>query len=353
VDLLAKGLEEIGFEVELESFSYDLAPVEGMLRVTMLGGAGVIAVAGWLAAQNPLWSMILTAILILGGGLVLGWSPWLEHLYRRSGPTQTANVVGRRRVVDPARRLVLMAHHDSKSQSLALPARMGATMGAVFGLFGVALAAVVGALGRPDAVVGLGPVAGVVGGLSLLALATLTSGNESPGGVDNAGSLAIVLALAARLGELPPDLELVILFTGAEEDHMVGAMRWLDAHDDELTECPTHSLNFDGAGSPGRTVLITRFGWGRSFAPGLERAAVETATDLGLRVRRIIMAPAVGIDAIPFAHRGLECLSISSGSLGRATFAVHSADDVVENLDGPTMARIVDYAEAVIRRYVG
>ncbi len=36
------------------------------------------------------------------------------------------------------------------------------------------------------------------------------------------------------------------------------------------------------------------------------------------------MPPAMGIDSIPFAHRGYDCLTFSSGSLGKTTFAIHS-----------------------------
>lgn len=133
---------------------------------------------------------------------------------------------------------------------------------------------------------------------------------------------------------------------------MVGAMRWLDLHVEELEKLRTDCFNFDGAGSPGRVVLITRYGIGRAFAPGLERMTVTAAREMGTPIRRIVMAPAVGIDAIPFAHRGIECLSFSSGSLGQATYAVHSAGDVAGNLDGGTMARIVDLAEAAVHRWV-
>jgi hypothetical protein len=51
-----------------------------------------------------------------------------------------------------------------------------------------------------------------------------------------------------------------------------------------------------------------------------------------------------------FAHRGIECLTLTSGSLRPTTSAVHSAGDVVDNLDGETTDRIVVLAEAVVRR---
>lgn len=352
IEELSARLEGLGLHVTVEDFSYELAPVERILRWTLLGGAGLVVWAGWLAHSSPIWSGAVMVVLVLCGGILLGWSPWLEGLYRRPGPTRTANVVGRWEAAGPGRRLILMAHHDSKSQSLSLPARMGATLGALFGVVGVVVGAGVELAGQGDGLSWMGVSAGVVAGVSMVALAAMSSGNDSPGGVDNAGSMAIVLELAARLRELPPDVELVVLFTGAEEDHMVGAMRWLDLHVEELEKLRTDCFNFDGAGSPGRVVLITRYGIGRAFAPGLERMTVTAAREMGTPIRRIVMAPAVGIDAIPFAHRGIECLSFSSGSLGQATYAVHSAGDVAGNLDGGTMARIVDLAEAAVHRWV-
>jgi acetylornithine deacetylase/succinyl-diaminopimelate desuccinylase-like protein len=345
---LSARLEELGLEVHVEDFSYDLRPVERVLRWALLAGGMLVAAAGWMATRYPWSALLIVAFILAGGGMFLGWSPWLEELYRRGGPTRTANVVGRRRAVEPRRRLILMAHHDSKSQSLILPVRMAATIGALAGPIGVVIA--IATAGRWEGAGWLGLAAGTAGLVAMTALALMTSGNESPGGVDNAGSVAIVLELVSRLSDLPADFELVALLTGAEEDHMVGAMRFLDAHEDELALRPAWCLNFDGAGSPGRTVLITRYGRGRRFAPAMERIAVKTASEIGLPIRRIVMAPAVGIDAIPFAHRGIECLTLSSGSLGRATYAVHSAGDVVENLDGETMGRIVDYAEAIVER---
>ena len=59
-----------------------------------------------------------------------------------------------------------------------------------------------------------------------------------------------------------------------------------------------------------------------------------------------------GIDAIPFAHRGLECLTFSSGSLDKATIAVHSANDVADHLDPDTLGRIATLARELARDLV-
>ena len=56
----------------------------------------------------------------------------------------------------------------------------------------------------------------------------------------------------------------------------------------------------------------------------------------------------MGIDAIPFAHRGLETLTFSTGSLNRATLAVHSAGDVADNLDADALDRVARLAAKLV-----
>ena len=120
---------------------------------------------------------------------------------------------------------------------------------------------------------------------------------------------------------------------GAEEDHLVGAMRWLDANLEDLQERPVYAVNFDGAGIPGRVALLERFGLGKLFSRRLSRVARRSARRLKLQVRGVFLPPAMGLDAIPFANRGVDCLTIASGSLGRATLAIHSAGDTAAHLD--------------------
>jgi len=305
------------------------------------------------ASISTLLGLVLLIAALLPSAFLLAWSPQLEALYRKDGQTQTANIWGHRRPEgSPVASLVFMAHHDSKSQSLTFPFRMGLTVLAIVGVLLVLTTLVSGFLGAA-----MPQWASIAGGLAAaiaaLVLSTMRSGNRSPGGVDNAGSVAIILELARTLpAELSADVELVFLSTGAEEDHMVGAMRWLDAHADRYVGRPVYCLNFDAAGAPGRAVLIERFGFGRLFSKTMSDAARRAATRLGIPVRGIVMLPAMGIDSIPFAHRGIPCLTFSSGSLGRATMSVHSANDRAEHLDAETLARIITLARETARELI-
>ena len=345
ISWLESRFQEMGLDTTLQIFTYDLEPAQRVLRVVLVTSAMLVAVAGFVTTPSPLIGLILLVVAFLPGAVFLAWSPWLEKLYHREGGTRTANIIGRRRVVEPRMTLMLMAHHDSKSQSLSFPFRMGLTITTIAGAFLLASLALIAILsGNLPGPTWLAPFAGGATAVAALVLSTMSSGNHSPGGVDNAGSVAIVLAVARRLiGELADDIELVVLSTGAEEDHMIGAMRWLEVHAESLVS-PAYCLNLDGAGAPGRAVLIERYGFGRRFSAEMSAAARRASVRLGINPRGIVMLPGMGIDSIPFAHRGLPCLTLSSGSLGRATMSVHSANDRAEHLDPETLSEMANLA---------
>lgn len=342
IELVAGWLDEAGLEVDREEFCYDIGPAFRALRLLLSTTGLLVAVAGILAQWRPQLALFCLGLALLAGGVFLVWSPWLERLYAGEGSTRTANVAGRTGPRQPRMTLIFVAHHDSKSQNLTLPYRVGLTILAIAGSLGLVGLLIVGLLlGRAVGPPWLGIVLGGVAAASLAALATLQNGNRSPGAVDNAGSVGILMELARVLpGELPADVEAIFLSTGAEEDHMVGAMRWLDRHLPTLAGRPVYALNLDGAGIPGRTVLLERYGLGKAFSPFLSKMSRRAAERLGIPLRGTLLPPAMGIDAIPFVHRGIPCVTFTSGSLGPAVVAVHSADDRPEHLDREALERV-------------
>ncbi len=346
---VAAALEEAGLEVAVEQFSYDVRPAFRALRAMLAGSAALLAAAGFLLDPAPVWAVAAVALALAAGGIFLAWAPGLERIYHAPGPTVTANVVGRRRAARPRRTLILLAHHDSKSQNLTLPVRVGLTFVALAGGLGLAALVALELAGSAAGPSWLPEAAGLAAAAALLGLSTLASGNRSPGATDNAGSVGILLELARKLpAAVPDDVELIFLSPGAEEDHMVGAMRFLDRHLEQLRPRPLLAINFDGAGLPGRAVLIERYGFGRPFSPTLSRAARRASRALGIPVRGVLIPPALGVDAIPIAHRGVECLTLSSGSLSRAVLAVHSAGDRPENLDRDALDRVARLGAEVV-----
>jgi hypothetical protein len=130
---LEKRIQEIGLDSSLQWFSYDLGPAQVVLRVVLVVSALLVASAGIVTARSALAGLCLLVTAVLPGAIFLAWSPWLEKLYRREGGTRTANVIGKRGVEKPRMTLMLMAHHDSKSQSLSFPFRMGLTITTIAG----------------------------------------------------------------------------------------------------------------------------------------------------------------------------------------------------------------------------
>ena len=342
IEMVAGWLREAGLEVSREEFTYDIGPAFRALRLLLLGTGLLVAMAGILAHSQPQIAASCLALALLAGGILLLWSPWLEKLYSREGPTRTANVIGRTGSRQPRLRLILIAHHDSKSQNLPLPYRAGLTLLTLLASSILAALLIVGlAMGQVGGPSWLGPLLGSLAAASLVTLSTLRNGNHSPGGVDNAGSVAILMELARVLpGELPADVEAIFLSTGAEEDHMVGAMRWLDRHLSLLAGRATYALNLDGAGIPGKALLLERYGVGKSFSPFLSKMARRAAERLKIPLRGTPLPPALGVDAIPFIHRDIPCVTFASGSLGPAVMAIHSADDHAENLERSALERV-------------
>ena len=350
--IVAGWFRAAGLDVAEEAFTYDIRPAFLLIRLVAATAGLMVGAAAAVAAPWPGLALGLAVTALVVAGTLLVWSPWAERIYKGDGPTETANVVGRRPAPSPRVTLILMAHYDSKSQNLSFPWRNGpvvVTLLATSAMLVLLTPEV--ALGRRLGPGWIVPALGALAAACLFLLSTLTSGNESPGGVDNAGSVAIVHALAKRLpAVVAPDVELIFLSPSAEEDHMVGAMRWLDRHRGALGGRPVHVLNFDGAGAPGRIALLASYGLFHRFAPGIERVSMEVARRQGQNPRRVWLPPAIGIDAIPFHHRGLPCLTYSSGSLGPATLSVHSRRDVAEHLDSTTLSRCAALAHDVAVR---
>ncbi len=330
--IVRERLIEAGLEVEEQPFSYDLALAFAAIRWTLRGVALAVGAAAVLAASRPGWAGSALAAGVAGGAALLAWAPGVEKLYAADGSTHTANVIGRRPARGARRKtLIVLAHYDSKSQNLSFPWRMGATVLAIGGTLVLAFQLV---FSTPVPAI-VGQAGGALAALALALLSTLRNENESPGGTDNAGSVAVLLELARTLpGSIPRDVELIVLSPSAEEDHMVGAMRWLSRNleTERAAGAEIVAINIDGAGIPGRVVAMRWFGFGRRFGPTVIRAAREASAASSIPLRCIWLPPAIGVDAIQFVHRGIECVTFSSGKLGRETLAVHSSKDVAGHL---------------------
>ncbi len=227
--------------------------------------------------------------------------------------------------------LYLVAHYDSKSQRLPLAARIALFMLAI----SAGLILVILTLLEVSTIFYL-PI-GLLALAAAIPLLFLDAGNNSPGAIDNASSVGLVLHLAevlAQRTDWQDKLHLTILIPGAEELTLMGSVAYVTAYEALLRKQDRsgrlHVLNFDGVGIDGDLYTV-----GRSHpAPNGDRISLlrrvqNACAELDLPLKRFGFVGAL-FDHIPFAQRGFDAISLIA--IGRASRSVHTPADAIDQL---------------------
>jgi hypothetical protein len=331
-DEIADRLRSFGYHVEREPFTFSIAP---QLFLTLEILFGLILIAAMFALD--IHARIVPSILFIA--FVLAANPINravrsrsvlspERQLRRQGRWSWRSILSTTNIVAtlPNRssgsslpHVYLVAHYDSKSQWLPLVLRIT--------LFVLALTC-----GLIFATLNLFSVdtlftnsIGFIAFISALPLLLLDTGNASPGAIDNASSVGLVLHLAECLRDAP--CALTILITSAEELSLMGSTAYVQQHAAQLDHEADriHILNFDGIGVDGDLRLISP----RRVKIGL-RQWIETACrDLKLPLSRFNLIGAL-YDHMPFAEHGLDAVTLVA--IGPASRSIHTAQDSIDKL---------------------
>lgn len=317
-------LRSSGFSVAERAFEFSQWP--GRWGIHLISGGlflGIVVVAvgadrswrvGWLA---------FLLVVALGNRIVRSVrnsatrkTPWLR--------TKAVNIEAARG--EP--RLWLVAHLDTKSQSIPMLVRVTSHVSLLAVLAIETIALVLSAWRSGSAIhwnwfVMAGAIAAVP---SLLCFV----GNKSPGALDNATGVAAVL-VAARL--VPPERSLGILITSGEELDLAGARAWAETPGPGAV-----MLNCDTIDEKGDWRCIYAKG------PNVPAAAAERAAKkLGLALRMGRVIPGIITDSLAFETAGLPSVTVSRGSL-RTLARLHTAGDKPDSLSGAgaaTAARLL------------
>ncbi len=313
-------LGEAGYVVEDHRFVTNAR----RLTASSVAGAGVgwttLALVPMLVLPLPGWAVVLAGAgaLLLVGALALGISE--GYLRSADPPVQAVNLI-----VPPAGpgRCWLVAHSDSKSQSVSMRGRIlgGAAFAAgVVGIVVLLAARISGPL--PGAVVLPTAIAAMTG-------AGVLSGSRaratSPGAVDNATGVVAAIEAFQELRERRDDAGLLI--TGAEEFGMEGARAWVRDQGGTVDEV---FVNFDGVDDGGRYVLTRHRGVDRrrrALARRLAGALHEELARGDLPVWRIPLPIGRFVDGAVLARAGGAGMTVSSGDW-RSLGVVHTPGDV-------------------------
>jgi len=238
-------------------------------------------------------------------------------------------------------RLTFMAHYDSKSQNLRLSVRVISVA-----LMYAAVAGLVIRLGLDLLVPSLalsGPARAVTWILFAVALAAsagvvaLRTANRSPGALDNAGSVGVLLHLAEVLSENPPldGLRIRFVFTGAEELGLAGAYFHVrDLPSGGAASSSGLHVNLDGVGGGGRLFATMETGLfsgnaGR-FPQAIERVR-RAASAAGMEIKTLGHVVGGAADHFPLAQKKIPAVTL--GQYSRKSWRIHTSQDVPELLD--------------------
>ena len=353
-DRLAAHFGAAGLEVTREPFHACTRAVPRFRRVAHgLAAAGVAAQALLLAEGPPALALVAGLLLLAGFARSGGWPSRLERGFDREPRIESGNVVGSRprTATDRHRRLVVLAHVDSKSARWPTFVPASLLLSAVAIVLGLTMFAGLLVAGAAPSLGPVAPlVAGAVAAACLFAALGNPAGNESPGAMDNASGLA-VLVHAART--LPRELELenldlTFLGTGAEEIGLAGALRWIQRHGPELDPSRVAFVNLDSVGvGKGLLAIDLHDPAGLGLRAHLRAASRESDVDL----RIVPFLPGVGVDTMPIAARGFATVTLLGRVLGSASRRIHTSRDTVEALREEALEDACELVRAFARSF--
>jgi len=291
-------LEKCGFSCNERKFEFSEWPARWGPPLATLIQAVALIFGARLAARGysiPALVVVGAALAILGGvGASARRYGVMRSSYARSSSVNLQATRGTPSVW-------LVAHLDSKSQTIPMLVRIASSVGLQLVSVLVVAAIASAALGVtlvPASWLALQLAAGVAALPTILCFVR----NDSPGAVDNASGVVAALVAASQPGA-PQDLG--ILITSAEELGLAGARAWAtDARQG------IKAINCDTVDDIGGWRCM--YSGHRPTAITTVVARVAAATGLSVRTGRLI--PGILADNVAFADAGIDAVTLSRGN---------------------------------------
>lgn len=355
---IASWMEELGVaEVRLEPVSSRPRSGWGLAVHGAVAALGIFA-GGFVGAALAVLAALSFRVELRRRGR------WLSRLLPAP---ESVNVVGCVRSGAARARVVLSAHIDAAQagwlfakpladffatraqrarRSGAPPSGPNALPEAV--LIGAALVAVVSFLGASGFLMSL---ATTVAGAAAVLVAALglqwAMAPCSPGANDNASAVAAMLTCAEQLlAQLPPDVEVWLVGTGAEEVGCCGMHALVEAHPEWRSD-RTFFVNFECVGGGALHWIRSEGTLGKTGYPPL---LVELARRIAASGAFGEVTPTdllAGTDGHVPAQHGHPALSLISLDENGVPLNYHRADDVPEAIDLAMVVRAADFGAAV------
>jgi hypothetical protein len=329
-ETISRTLKELGYAVREEGFRIRISPwvwMKGFLVVSLC----LLVLTQLDYSRSPVVSLLCTGILIVW---IVSW----EKLWIRLGRwvvsedsgegTRSKNIFAELPAQKDGQLLYLVAHYDSKSQSLNLYVRAILFLLGILGLVFLVIWTWVSVLMGW----GAGRVLSLPAWIQIIFAAVCLfhlvyllgpMKNASEGAVDNASGVGVLLELArmVRLNP-PPGVRPIFLFTGAEEWGLLGALMVARRHGPDMLRSKALVINVDSVGR-GRLLRACSMGQG---GENWLRQVLMIGLQKGLQLRRLPFLRGIMMDHLAFAP---AIPAVSLTSIYGEGWHIHSSRDTM------------------------
>jgi hypothetical protein len=352
---IVAGLAELGHEARIETET---------AHGTYWWPLGIGAAAGAVGALAALRGRRLTGALLGAAGAAAiadDFPPGSRRLRRLLPRRETHNVVCEIGPADAERTIVLVAHHDAAhsglvfhpslpliADRLGLIERNDTSPMLMAPVIGGPLLAAAGAVTGSRLLARLGLL---LGAGSAAAMAEIGSRDVVPGANDNGAAVVVLLALARRFAEEPPEgIRVILLSVGSEESFSEGMKAFGERHFPTLPREETFFLTLEAVGSPHLLVLRGE-GFLRmwEYPPRSLAFMDDLAEELGIWLYPNLRLHN-GTDGLEALAAGYEGAVLAGCTDLKQPANYHWPNDVAENVDFGTVADAVRLTEAAVRR---
>ncbi len=371
VGYITDRLRGFGFDVREDPFSFSTA-LKLFMKLTILSILVTLLLVFFLFYVNPFLTGVVVALMLFLVLRFMSGIPFVATvrglLFRKlpfSGRQESRNIVATTATGSTVKRphVYILAHYDSKSQSLPLIYRMVLIgvfyFGCIYILGHYILAALV--WGSPG---GWLYAAYCLVNFSGILLLSMAEGNYSPGAIDNASGVGTLLHLAeivSREPEFFKDVDITFVATGAEEEALAGAFHLTKSLTDDAVEDKDNCyfINLDGVGLNGRIYCTHKIGIHLTFTRGqgdFARLVKEAGREEGLEVKAPPVVLGAAFDHFPLVYEGFNAVTLST--ISKKARVVHTSKDGIDQLElegfdttGRLVLRVIDKIEKIGKRH--
>jgi hypothetical protein len=338
-DYISDYFKSLGLKTESQEFTYSTFPLGIMARLFLLFLMFLEVLIYVFYENHPFLSVIISLMVVF---LIISSTKWRESyhsLYNIPWKIKTSwNLIARDMKEGARKNLIFLAHYDSKSQTLPAFWRailFGSSLTGSSSLIGLATTfAILKFLNwqLPVWDKSLLFYLCLVTIISFLLLQLNRSSNLSPGALDNASGIGVLLELAKNLPEELRNTNLTFIATGAEEDGLCGAIRFMEEKGKDYDKQSSFFINFDGPGADGNIIITSSYAIPPIHTGGLlTPLAFKIAKEDGYKTIKGYIPLGAGLDQFPISMYGFPVITISSGKiLSKIIFAIHTENDTME-----------------------